>query len=875
MLPLFTFDEVWKFEIAAINERRTKRGRDKVGPPKRSGKEVVRTPEVVPTPIGGLGPDDIDRITDPEEISRRQRLQDPSITRPQPVPNDMTGLSLSGGGVRSAAFCLGAMQALNTHEALDKFDYLSTVSGGGYIGAAVTAAMSVNDGTFPFATGADDIRDADSVGHLRNFSNYLMPRNRSFLQNAGEAAVILTRGIACNLAMIVPPLLLLAVVAGALFVKTNGFENAGFFASILGLISPVLGNNVTAAALMLLALAAGFAMWWEWGNLDAFDKRFVSLVCVVGIILGSIVVGFSQLFEFVRPFLDFFAGISLGLPLFLLASFAWLLLCWALLRSVQGYRGGDAGSFFLTFCWVLLWISLAATAFELIPPIMRGLVASCDLGKTRYVKVWPWQIDPRLLIIAVALLVSGVVVAFASGRLVAAGSSGRRASLLWLKRISSQALLLVGASSFPLALLVTFAWLCAFCATLEAMTMLKIVGFAGVLFIMALALGRNSYSLHRFYRDRLEAAFLAKEAFYPKTSDVPKDPTDRFLLSSLSTETAPYHLLNTALNLQGSETANQRGREADFFTFSPQFIGSDLTFYAPLSSAPIALHGKTTDFEAVEPSLDLASVVAISGAAASANMGSSTVRILSPTLAFLNVRLGYWLLNPRNSNPLRRRLWTRVWGKFYLLLEMFGLLDETSDQLYLTDGGHIENLGVYQLLKRGCQLIVAIDAEADPEMTFGSLIKLERFARIDLGVRINLPWEGIASSASYDAEEFRAKITDDHHPGHPHCAIGKILYPDQSEGILVYIKASISGDERDYILDYKRRNSAFPHETTADQFFTEEQFEVYRALGFHIVDGLFSRRDNVSIKAAPLLARDPLDEVYKLLKTLLPGAKFS
>ena len=71
-------------------------------------------------------------------------------------------------------------------------------------------------------------------------------------------------------------------------------------------------------------------------------------------------------------------------------------------------------------------------------------------------------------------------------------------------------------------------------------------------------------------------------------------------------------------------------------------------------------------------------------------------------------------------------------------------------------------------------------------------------------------------------------------PG-PHCAIGRVLYADGAQGLLLYFKSSVTGDEKDYILDYKRRNPTFPHETTADQFFTEEQFEAYRALGFHIL----------------------------------------
>src|SRR5262249_39322278 len=109
---------------------------------------------------------------------------------PKPIPCDAIGLALSGGGIRSAAFSLGALQALDTHRVVDRIDYLSTVSGGGYIGASMTAAMSVTKGAFPFRS-SGDVRDNKAVGQLRNYSNYLMPRARSALRNALDVASIL------------------------------------------------------------------------------------------------------------------------------------------------------------------------------------------------------------------------------------------------------------------------------------------------------------------------------------------------------------------------------------------------------------------------------------------------------------------------------------------------------------------------------------------------------------------------------------------------------------------------------------------------------------------------------------------------------------
>ena len=176
----------------------------------------------------------------------------------------------------------------------------------------------------------------------------------------------------------------------------------------------------------------------------------------------------------------------------------------------------------------------------------------------------------------------------------------------------------------------------------------------------SLLLNANANSLHRLYRDRLSKAFL----FDPLKGRASRSPglrlsrrhsldenvcelapIDRFKLSQLSCRHAPYHLINAALNIQGSTYANCRGRNADFFIFSPQFIGSSATGYVP-----------TEKFEEQIDELDLATAMAISGAAASSNMGAKSIRPLTPTLAILNIRLGYWVVNPRQFAQDRKRL---------------------------------------------------------------------------------------------------------------------------------------------------------------------------------------------------------------------------
>jgi hypothetical protein len=227
--------------------------------------------------------------------------------------------------------------------------------------------------------------------------------------------------------------------------------------------------------------------------------------------------------------------------------------------------------------------------------------------------------------------------------------------------------------------------------------------------------------------------------------------------------------------------------------------------------------------------------------AASGAMGAPSIKPLTATLALLNIRLGYWLpnlLRIRSRSTGGRHFVTdffrvrNAFANYYLLGEFFGLLSERRKSLYLSDGGHVENLGIYELLRRRCRVIIAVDAEADRQMVFHSFNRLERYALTDFGIRIDLPWKQIATASLATGKAIDEQGNTGEDRG-PHCAIGEIRYPGGRKGILVYIKVSLSGDEDDYVIDYKKRHGAFPHETTPDHWFSEEQLECYRALGFH------------------------------------------
>jgi hypothetical protein len=335
---------------------------------------------------------------------------------------------------------------------------------------------------------------------------------------------------------------------------------------------------------------------------------------------------------------------------------------------------------------------------------------------------------------------------------------------------------------------------------------------------------------------------------------------DRFKLSEISCEHTPYHLLNTTLNIRGSKYANRRGRNSDFFIFSPRFIGSKATKYV-----------RTKEFEEDVNEVDLATAMTISGAAASSYISSNAMRALAPTLSILNVRLGYWMKNPRQL--AQDRVVRSLIDQVYFLQELCGLMREDSETIYLTDGGHIEALGIYELLRRRCQLIIAVDVEPDPEMSFAAFITLQRMARIDLGIVISVPWVDIRDVSRSSSTEIAniGGLPPQIRSHGPHCALGEIIYPQGHKGILLYIKSSITGDESDYIVDYKRRFPNYPHEDTPDQLFSKEQFEVYRALGYHTVKEMFSGNDNVAMspKPAPLSGDTLNDPLVKAAKDVL------
>ena len=307
----------------------------------------------------------------------------------------------------------------------------------------------------------------------------------------------------------------------------------------------------------------------------------------------------------------------------------------------------------------------------------------------------------------------------------------------------------------------------------------------------------------------------------------------------------------------------KRGRNAEFFIFSRHFVGSESTGY--VASALMAQE---------EPQLDLASAVGHIRRGGFVEHGAQQHRLArtdvgaaqsSPRLLAAESEIRWWCCRATRcaSTPTAaadqsaNSSWEDIL-RLYLFAEAFGRLRSDSSRIYITDGGHIDNIGLYQLLKRKCKFIIVIDAEADPGMSFGAFADVQRFARIDEGVLISLDWWPVRAAALARSSDRTKQVPRDSETHKQHFAVGRIVYEDGQDGILLYIKATVTGDEPDYVLDYERRYPNFPHEATSDQFFSEEQMEAYRALGFHATQhALDEGRDAAAFKQTAPAKAEP------------------
>ena len=360
-------------------------------------------------------------------------------------------------------------------------------------------------------------------------------------------------------------------------------------------------------------------------------------------------------------------------------------------------------------------------------------------------------------------------------------------------------------------------------------------GFVALFF--ALRADINLFSLRDFYKNRLVRAYLG--ATNPNRHGDVDDftgfsPTDDLPLWHLRRTRRPYHLINTTLNIvHGSRLAWQE-RKAASFLLSPLYCGYSLS---QLEQGDANKTYRSTRFYADNGmrrgGLKLGEAMALSGAALSPNRGKDSTRILTLLMALLNVRLGGWLPNPRFDE---RRSSPPIAGN-YLLKELFGLTNEDSRFVNVSDGAHFDNLGVYELVRRRCRMILVVDATEDTGRVFDALAGCIRKCQIDFNVRIDL--------------DVTRLIPFDQQMSNSAWAVGAIEYPahdgETMKGVILYLKASIIDTVRHdaSLLSYIRMQNMFPHHSTVDQWFGESTFESYRALGEQLADEMYQKNKNL------------------------------
>jgi len=655
------------------------------------------------------------------------------------------GLAISGGGIRSAAFGLGVLQAL-AHEkfqVLKKLDYLSTVSGGGYIGAALTWLNYLQRGKtwrFPLGNRGDGARspgDNNALDYIRQHGNYLTPAN-----NLSAVSMLATVCRNTLLTSAVYFLLLLALLLAGVHFK---------------LIAPPF------------ALSDSGAMDWGQVCSAALNGTLLALALFVVVTVGYAFISYSVTVMRLR---DYIARVMVQKVLGWLLTLAIGL---ALLASLP-----------VAYAYLQFGATLAAGGAASAAGAAGGIYEFLRQRSARVMAAAPGGV--RIVVTALLLIYGLLLLAYATAD--------------WIGRSWGDLALAAG---YFLALGLFF-------------------GFF---------LNSNYFGIGRMYRDRLMETFLPDPETISSGEWGLAKQADHARLSELcgDSEYGPYHLVNCNAVMVDSAEAKYRGRGGDSFLLSPLYCGSNAT-------------GWHMTHEFLGDRMTLGTAMAISGAAANPNTGVSgrgptRDRLVSFLMAFLGLRLGYWAWNP-TVGGMRRFLLSKVLRPNLLypgiVQGLFGQrLHETAGHLELTDGGHFENTGLYELARRRLDVIIVSDAGADPGFSLADLGDAIERIRVDFGYYVDF------DDGEYNLVNLMPGSVPDENFFDRKCslarygfAVGRIEYDKDHSGTLIYIKSTLIRGLPGDVYAYKRTNPAFPHQSTVDQFFGEVQLEAYRELGYRL-----------------------------------------
>ncbi|MBB2962282.1 patatin-like phospholipase family protein [Methylobacterium sp. R2-1] len=367
----------------------------------------------------------------------------------------------------------------------------------------------------------------------------------------------------------------------------------------------------------------------------------------------------------------------------------------------------------------------------------------------------------------------------------------------------------------------------------------------------------NRFSMHAVYRNRIVRGFLGsarREADSHPDHATSFDVFDNVRMADAFKDRSPkvlFPVINVALNRTSGKDTARAERKAESFTITPLRCGAatlDLRASDGFAGQePAGAFIATADYAGDERQtgpgegpngISLGTAITISGAAASPNMGYHSSPLVAFVMTLFNVRLGAWLPNPGARRLTHKQLKSSgpVNSLPALLLEMLGRSDRDSDYVYLSDGGHFDNLGLYEMLRRRCRFILVIDASQDKDYGYEDLSRTIQNARIDMAgleivfdpmIRIaakELRTEGAWATISYPTPP---DATDEQ--------------KQRATGRLLYVKPWMITEETPLeVTAFQVRKPSFPHESTGNQFFTESDFESYRRLGETVMNSVIN-----------------------------------
>lgn len=702
------------------------------------------------------------------------------------------GICVSGGGVRAASYGLGALQALQEHGLLtgpSRADYVSAVSGGSYITTALAlvarGAMPGDDPERVVAAEDPFARGTPEEQYVRNHTTYLTHGPGGTISYIGR----LFGGIFLNLLFLVLLLHLLFRPAGWVYGWAIPSLRRGGRGADVHFAIPVVIWSIP-VVLLTLGAAVGLvqiAVRWRKDGVRHQMARWAALLLAAGAVLAVVLVGVPKLLEAVRDVLARVGGVG-GASTTASESYVRSNERLVTLGGVAA-AGGVATGVWAAFGRVVNEERLRTAERWL----TRKLLALAGRFSGFLRSALATLFGPALLlVVAVAFLNLG------AANTVAGRQSGRAAELL--------------------------TWLGA------ALVLLVLWYFADLV----------SWSLHPTYKRRLSSTYALRRV-QPSGSTLPEAEARPYSALYRLSDAQPPHLPEVLICAAANISDYGRtptGSNVTSFVFSAREIGGPVVDTMPTKDYEQVVCQRGRDFT-------LPAAMSVSGAAFSPSMGKMTRAPVRFLIALLNLRLGVWLPSPLRikesrrvapeeaslaqkrdrqlADTTKRSVFPISPRVDYLLRELFGRNHARARFVYVTDGGHYENLGLVELLRRGCTTVWCIDASGETITSFGTVAQAVSIARSELAVDIAIqPGSmGPPPDAKGAARRFvrRTHLT------------GTIRYHDGTEGTLVLIKAGVPADAPADVLYAHGKWRQFPCDPTLNQLYTAERFDAYRALG--------------------------------------------